>query len=300
MKNKKGFTLVEVTAVVVILGIISLIAIPLVENTIQNMRQSSYETQIKVILEGARQWGASNRFLPEFPSSDGTSLSIQIGELKTEGFVEKDITNPQTREPFENDMVVTITNVAGNIIYSMEGYSVGGDYIDVPYIALDGDPLMYIAIGSTFDDPGVTAHIPDGGGGFNTVEYPNGAFNVVVSGDGSSIDTSTFSRYTISYTITHDQYTARAIRTVIVYGDKPPIITFDPGIDPTTINSTQTSFDYLTGVSAQDYYDSNISVPLNIRSNLMLGIPGEYIITYEATDRFGNVATKQRTVVVDY
>lgn len=298
MNNKKGFTLVEVTAVVVILGVVALIAIPLVENTIQNMRQSSYETQIKVILEGARQWGAANRFSSDFPES-GSTLSIQIGELKAGGFVERDITDPLTREPFGDEEPVNITNGNGTIIYSMEGYSLGGDYVDIPYIALDGDPLIYVPINSTFEIPKVTAYLPDGAGGFDDIEYPNPAFNVTISGDGNSVDTSSFGRYTISYTITHENHTARAIRTVIIYGDQPPVITYT-GPEPTIINSTQTNFNYLENISAHDYYDSSLSVPFNIRSNLMLGIPGEYIITYEATDRFGNTATKQRTVIIDY
>ena len=302
---KKGFTLIEITAVVVILGIIALITIPLVEQSIQNMRQKSYETQVGTILEGARQWGAANRFEEGFPGV-GESLNITIGDLKEGGFLVEEIENPLTREPFSNSTIVTITNDSGNFVYSLDGHSSGGDYTPSPYILLEGDPIEYVALGAEYDEPGFKAY--DVGG--NEIVEPNGEYdiNVSVRRDGatvSSVDTSEFARYTIVYSVSDGSQTTRAVRTVIIYGDRPPLITFGPSIeDPLYITSVVTSFDYLEGISAQEAYDhpgyTPRPVPIDVMSNLILGVPGEYKITYIATDRFDNVATKQRTVIVDY
>ncbi len=55
MKNNKGFTLIEILAVIVILGIIMIIAIPNISKNISDSRKSSYVTSIQKYIEAARQ-----------------------------------------------------------------------------------------------------------------------------------------------------------------------------------------------------------------------------------------------------
>lgn len=56
VRNDKGFTLVEVLAVVVILGIIAGIGIPMVTRYIEKTRKQSYETMESSIYDGARNY----------------------------------------------------------------------------------------------------------------------------------------------------------------------------------------------------------------------------------------------------
>ena len=51
MKNKNGFTLVEIISVVVILGVLALIAVPAVSGYITNSRKTNYSTTILSYLQ---------------------------------------------------------------------------------------------------------------------------------------------------------------------------------------------------------------------------------------------------------
>ncbi len=52
MKNKKGFTLVELLAVIVILAIILAIAIPSITSIVASTKQSSFESNVKMLIKG--------------------------------------------------------------------------------------------------------------------------------------------------------------------------------------------------------------------------------------------------------
>ena len=51
MKNKKGFTLIEVIAVIIIIGILMFIAVPNVTNYIKKSRKASYSADVRAFLE---------------------------------------------------------------------------------------------------------------------------------------------------------------------------------------------------------------------------------------------------------
>lgn len=57
---KKGFTLVEVIAIVTILGIILLLITPNILENIDNSKNKSYERQIKTIEQAAERWSVDN------------------------------------------------------------------------------------------------------------------------------------------------------------------------------------------------------------------------------------------------
>jgi len=90
MKNK-GFTLVELMGVIILLGVISVIIVPVVKDVIKEAKQKGYENQVNTIVESAKNWAASNIDL--LPETD--SILVKIETLKKEGFLEnKKLINP--------------------------------------------------------------------------------------------------------------------------------------------------------------------------------------------------------------
>lgn len=84
---KKGFTLMELLAVIAILGIVTVITAPIITGSINESKNSAYERQKNLIIEAARSYMSKN------PAKLGTSVTVQT--LKNDGFLgNKNIKNP--------------------------------------------------------------------------------------------------------------------------------------------------------------------------------------------------------------
>lgn len=93
---KKGFTLVELLAVIVILGIIAIIAVPTIFNLITDSREKLYDEQVFQIENAAKKWAVENI------SDDGTNnenhfvTDVSINDLIDTGFLEnREIVDPR-------------------------------------------------------------------------------------------------------------------------------------------------------------------------------------------------------------
>ena len=77
--NKKGFTLVELLAVIVILGVLLMIAVPAVQNVIRNSRKKSFESAAKLALENVETMASAER-----TSSTLTECYVSIKSIDLE------------------------------------------------------------------------------------------------------------------------------------------------------------------------------------------------------------------------
>ena len=118
LKNQKGLTLIELLAVIVILGIIAAIAIPSVNTIISNSKKSAHKENARAMIDAARY-----KVNSEFISS---SRTFTLAELQGKGerdedkanYIEK-ITDPSGEEYNPTESKVIATEDEGAFTYSV-------------------------------------------------------------------------------------------------------------------------------------------------------------------------------------
>ena len=116
MKNNKGFTMVELLTVLVVLAVITAITVPVVTSVLKNSRKSAYERQLDNVIEAAESYEAKN--IGNLPRP-GNSDTITLRTLKDEGFLEESFINPDTKKEFSDSMEIIISNDNGDITYTI-------------------------------------------------------------------------------------------------------------------------------------------------------------------------------------
>ncbi|QHE53143.1 competence type IV pilus major pilin ComGC [Pontibacillus sp. HMF3514] len=101
-KNEKGFTLVELLAVIVILGIIAAIAVPSIAGIIDNTKQDAHEANGIAMIEASRLALASGY-------EGATADEYTLGELVNNGFLESVPSHPDGGSYSESNSKVEIT-----------------------------------------------------------------------------------------------------------------------------------------------------------------------------------------------
>lgn len=98
IKNKKGFTLVELIMVIVVIGIIAMIAIQSVTKRIADSKERAYNIQVNNIENAAKKYMLESEKEDEYHLN---TLCISISMLQDKGYLEKgNIKNPKTDENF--------------------------------------------------------------------------------------------------------------------------------------------------------------------------------------------------------
>lgn len=287
---KKGFTLVELVATLIVLAVVGLIVFPIVNATIKNGKEKLYLSQLQEIEEAAEKWAYLNTdLLP----NDGENTTLTILELKKAGLLPLDIRNPKTDELLPNDMQVVVENKNG--IYSFDVNAESGTDItsevneNSPIIVLNGNPIEYIEIGSNYQDKGVKAKDKTGNSIVDiNIVYKYGDTEI------GELSTLEFKTYTVVYSVSNvvngTLYTSSITRTLVVRDTTKPELTVPEKID-ITLNEAS-SFDLLNGVVVTDNSGENINVTT---TGFDVSI-GQKIVSYTACDSNNNCITKKRII----
>lgn len=100
--KKRGFTLIELMAVITVLGVIAAITIPKITDTLEKSKEKAYKNQINSLVSIAKRWGASN------PDKLSTETRLQFSTMFDEGYIkQKDIVNPITNDKLKGCIKIT-------------------------------------------------------------------------------------------------------------------------------------------------------------------------------------------------
>ena len=202
--KKKGFTLVELLGVLVVLSVILMIAFPLITTYINKSKQKAYDTQMGLIITGLKDYVIEHKEV--LPVNDTDYVTFTLGQLKALGIVNNSVVNPLDGKEIDDSMEFKIIKDGSKYIYQIVESSrlSRNDENHTPSIILNGNILNYIDLDSTYTELGASA-----------TDYNGKPLSVTI--DKTDLDVSTIGVYQIRYeAIDSNNTKSYAIRTVIV------------------------------------------------------------------------------------
>lgn len=115
---KKGFTLIEMIAVVLIMGLLTLIVFPMILNQVQSQKQNVSDASLQIIYAANQLYLSENN--NEYPMITGATYCVSLETLVNDGKLKKPLKDFSTgKEIALNQIVKTIVNTYGEGEYSL-------------------------------------------------------------------------------------------------------------------------------------------------------------------------------------
>lgn len=153
--NKKGFTLVELLAVIVILTLLALITTTSVTKIVSDSKTELSNTQIELIKSAAKIWGTEN--IKRLPGP-GECAYITLGDLKKYGIMDSSVNNPLNNQEISDALIIKISNALSEYGKEIISYEVNPESIEGCILgskrpceyteSVDGDEMVTCGTGS--------------------------------------------------------------------------------------------------------------------------------------------------------
>lgn len=115
--KKNGFTLIELMAVIIILALLSMIILPIVENSINSGKDDLYISQIDSIKVSLKKYAIDN--INSKIRNVGDDIYISLYQLKIADYVNLDMADPRSEYLIPNDMILHIKKKEKSYIYEV-------------------------------------------------------------------------------------------------------------------------------------------------------------------------------------
>lgn len=119
MKNK-GFTLVELIACFIVLGLILLISIPKVNNLISNKEEKEQESFLSEIVLATESYVSKNKDTYPELKTIGQGVCINFNDIITSGLISQNIVNPQTKKNISLSSIIVTLNDEYKYDYNLQ------------------------------------------------------------------------------------------------------------------------------------------------------------------------------------
>lgn len=299
MKNKKGFTLVEMLGVLIILVIIFMISFPTLTRVLKNTEEDLENSEKLIVVDATKDLLNSKKDI--YVPNDDNTYCISFETLINQG----KITENQIENLVENFNTVKVTYENRKALYEVLGEGctevvkdahlelVGKANVNLE-LAADGSTKSYVEEGLNFINNGEVTYLDF------TLDnlYPNLSVQVISQKTGNIttyLPETVLDTFVIKYAyLAEDGNTYYAERTVKIGDNEAPIIVVNP--ENVVLPITNTNYDVKSGVTVTD--NSGIIPEITASTNLKLGRVGEYVINYTAVDKSGNKATAKRNVKI--
>ena len=286
---KKGFTLVELLAVIIILGAIFAITFSLVTDNIRKTEEKAFNFQKEQIIAAAK-----DMVIKEYVViPDKQSITLYVGELKRKGLLPIKMINAKTKLTISNESNVVISRENNSYSYDVNIIDLEEESTEnnenAPVIRLNGNYVEYVEINTEYVEKGGTAYSNTGS------PLPLNSPQIKLNdNEVDEIATSQLGTYKLIYSVTdkNNGLTTTSIRTVVVRDTIPPVINFP---EDNIVKVSELNGSYVEkGVYA---IDNSNEVDVTHVSSLS-NVPGKHVILYTAKDPSGNTTNAKRVITV--
>lgn len=99
LKKNKAFTLIEVLGVITLIALLTLVALPLVINQVNQSKGKIDDTLKTLIYESTENYIEMNQ--SEYPKIEGNVYCITLKKLADYGFLKEPLVNPSNKEEID-------------------------------------------------------------------------------------------------------------------------------------------------------------------------------------------------------